>query len=207
MSGADGPKPLDARLAAWLIRPLLDTRITPNHLTTVRLLVGLAGCAALAIGGGPLWSNTGALLFALSNFLDHTDGELARAAGSHTRFGHLYDLGSDALINALLFLSIGIGLRHGDLGMLAPLMGLAAGIAVSLIFHLRYLIEEGHGKDATRQPRLGAFEAEDVLYLLPLVSLAGALEGFLIAAAIGAPIALLVVAAQYRRAFAAGRQR
>ncbi len=206
MSGADGIKPLDARLAAWLIRPLLATRVTPNHLTTVRLLVGLAGCAALAIGGSP-WSNTGAWLFALSNFLDHTDGELARATGSHTRFGHLYDLGSDALINALLFLGIGIGLRHGELGSLAPLMGLVAGIAVSLIFHLRYLIEEGHGKEATRQPRLGAFEAEDVLYLLPLVSLAGALEGFLIAAAIGAPIALLVVAAQYRRAFAAGGQR
>ncbi|RME35495.1 MAG: CDP-alcohol phosphatidyltransferase family protein [Gammaproteobacteria bacterium] len=198
MNGNRNSRPLDARLAAWLIRPLLGSRITPNHLTTVRLLVGLGGCIALALGG-PLWSNAGALLFALSNFLDHTDGELARAAGSHSRFGHLYDLASDALINALVFLCIGIGLRHGELGDLAPLLGLIAGVAVSLIFHLRYLIEESHGKEATRQPRLGAFEAEDVLYLLPLVSLAGALEGFLIAAAIGAPAALLIVAAQYRR--------
>jgi hypothetical protein len=78
-------------------------------------------------------------------------------------------------------------------------MGAIAGVAVALIFHLRYLIEERHGKLATRQPRLGGFEAEDVLYLLPLVTLTGNLSGFLVAAAIGAPLAAIIVAVQYVR--------
>ncbi|PHM05690.1 CDP-alcohol phosphatidyltransferase, partial [Nostoc sp. 'Peltigera malacea cyanobiont' DB3992] len=33
-------KPWDAQLAYWLIRPLKDSWVNPNHLTTVRLVTG-----------------------------------------------------------------------------------------------------------------------------------------------------------------------
>ena len=42
------PRTWDARLARLLVTPLKDTRVTPNHLTTLRLVVGIAGAAALA---------------------------------------------------------------------------------------------------------------------------------------------------------------
>ena len=45
----------------------------------------------------------------MSNFLDHTDGELARMSGKSSRLGHLYDLASDAAVTILLFMAIGIG--------------------------------------------------------------------------------------------------
>ena len=45
------PRTWDARLARSLVRPLVDTPVTPNHLTTVRLLIGLAGAWCLAHGG------------------------------------------------------------------------------------------------------------------------------------------------------------
>lgn len=186
-------KPYDARLAAWLVRPLVDTRITPNQLTLVRFLVGAAGALMFALGDRP---NVAALLVVLSNFLDHTDGELARMSGKSSRFGHYFDLASDALVTVGMFIGMGIGLV-GQLGNSAAWMGCSAGLAVAGIFHLRNIIESRHGKTATKQPRFGGFEAEDVLYLIPLVTLAGALDGFLRAAAIGAPLALLVVAFQY----------
>ena len=100
-------KPWDARLASHLIRPLRDTPVTPNHLTTVRLLTGIAAAAAFASG---VWPNLAAILFALSNLLDHTDGELARLTGMSSRAGHVYDLISDAIVHVPLFVSIGIGL-------------------------------------------------------------------------------------------------
>jgi hypothetical protein len=50
------------------------------------------------------------LLIVLSNFADHTDGELARISDKTTMIGHFYDLGSDALITVLLFLCLGLGL-------------------------------------------------------------------------------------------------
>ena len=37
-------------MARPLVRPLIGTRVRPNHLTTLRLLTGLAACALLAGG-------------------------------------------------------------------------------------------------------------------------------------------------------------
>lgn len=190
-------KPWDARLAAALVRPLLGSRWAhPNHFTTVRLLVGVAGASAFASGA---WPNLGALLVVLSNFLDHTDGEFARMSGKTSRFGHYYDLGCDALVTVSLFAGIGIGLAQDDQSPLEMTLGLLAGSAVAMIFYLRNQIESAHGKAATRQPHWAGFEAEDVLYLMPLVTLGGGLNGFLYAAAIGAPLACLMVALSYLR--------
>jgi phosphatidylglycerophosphate synthase len=182
-------KPWDARLAAWLVAPLAATPLSPNLLTTLRLGVGLTGAWLFARGVSP---NLAAGIVVLSNFLDHTDGEFARMTGRTSRFGHLYDLASDAAVTVALFICMGWGLR-ATLGEWSVWMGLVSGLAVAGIFQLRYQIEEAHGKRATSQPRLAGFEAEDVLYLLPLVTLTGALPSFLQAASLGAPAALLIV--------------
>jgi phosphatidylglycerophosphate synthase len=187
-------KPWDARLAFLLVQPFQHSWVTPNHFTTLRLLVGLAAVAAFATGH---WPNLGALLMVLSNFLDHTDGELARLSGKGSRFGHFYDLACDALIHILLFVGIGIGLSANGVNDWAWLMGIVAGVAVALIFHLRNEIEQNHGKAAVKQPNLAGFEAEDVLYLLPVVTLLDGLWPFLIAASIGAPLALVIVIKEY----------
>src|SRR5919106_5757681 len=187
-------KTWDARLAYWLIRPFKDSWVTPNYFTTLRLVVGLGAGAAFASGH---WPNLGALLLVLSNFLDHTDGELARLSGKTSRAGHLYDLICDAIVHILLFVSIGIGLRETGLGAWALPLGVIAGLGVTMIFHLRHEMEQRHGKAAIRQPHLLGFEAEDVLYLLPLITLSGKLLPFLIAAAIGAPIVAVLVLIQF----------
>ena len=180
-------RPLDARLAARLVYPLRDTAVTPNHLTTVRLLFGIAACVLLS-KGSYAWSNAGALCFAASAFLDHTDGELARITGNKSKFGHYYDLASDAVSDVLLFVGIGIGLSHGDLGTGALFMGILAGVSVAGTFHLRLMISNIMGKERPGMPNIGLFEIEDVLYLLPLVTLFELLQPFLIAAALGAPV-------------------
>jgi phosphatidylglycerophosphate synthase len=170
-------------------------------LTTLRLLVGLAAAAAF-IPGSFGWSNFAALLLILSNFLDHTDGELARMSGKTSRFGHLYDLASDAAVTVLLFLAIGVGVAKKpgvDLGVPSALLGLVAGTAIALIFYLRMRIEEMMGKVATQQASLGGFETEDVLYLLPLATLCNALVPMLLAASICAPLFAIWVVIDHQR--------
>jgi phosphatidylglycerophosphate synthase len=184
------PRPWDARLARHLVAPLNDSGITPNHLTSVRLLIGLAAAAAF-VPGTYAWSNVAALLLVLSNFADHTDGELARLSGKTSRFGHIYDLASDAAVTILLFIGIGIGVgaKHGATLLYPPIvLGAAAGCAIALIFFLRMRIEQRAGKAATQQASLGGFETEDVLYLLPLVTVCNAVVPFLIVASICAPL-------------------
>jgi archaetidylinositol phosphate synthase len=194
-------RPWDAQLARRLVAPLVHSWVTPNHLTTLRLVVGLAAAAAF-IPGSYGWSNMAALLLILSNFLDHTDGELARMSGKSSRIGHLYDLASDAAVTVLLFIAIGVGVaaKPGtDLGLPPALLGLAAGTAIALIFYLRMRIEEMLGKTATQQASLGGFETEDVLYLLPLATLSNALVPMLLAAAICAPLFAIWVVIDYQR--------
>ena len=64
-------------LARPLVRPLIGTWVRPNHLTTLRLLTGVAACVAVAWGSrAGLWWGGG--LWLVSAFLDRADGELAR---------------------------------------------------------------------------------------------------------------------------------
>jgi archaetidylinositol phosphate synthase len=208
-------RPWDARLARRLVTPLVNSWVTPNHLTTVRLLFGLAAAAAF-LPGRYGWSNIAAALSMVSNFLDHTDGELARLSGKTSRFGHRYDLASDAAATILLFVAIGAGLDVSApalsavpalvfarpltvLGLPFTTLGAIAGGAVALIFYLRMRIENLAGKSASQQGSMAGFETEDVLYLLPAVTLCGALEPFLLAAAVGAPLFAIWVVIDYRR--------
>ncbi|MGO4302062.1 MULTISPECIES: CDP-alcohol phosphatidyltransferase family protein [unclassified Cupriavidus] len=194
------PPTWDARLARRLVRPLKNTRVTPNHLTTLRLLIGVAGVACLA-QGGYAWTNYGALLVVLSNFVDHTDGELARISGKTSKIGHFYDLASDALITVLLFVSMGMAIAGQATGeAFGPVLrGTVAGLAVALIFFLRMRIESRVGKSGTKQASAGGFETEDVLYLLPLVTLTDGIAPFLTAASIGAPLFAFLVIIDYWR--------
>ena len=192
--------PWDARLARALVRPLRCSPITPNHLTTVRLAFGIAAAGAF-MRGSYAWMNLGAVLLAVSNFLDHTDGELARISGKTSRVGHWYDLASDAVVTILLFTAIGVGVgtRSARVLQVPPLaLGTIAGIAIALIFFLRAHIEEMAGKATSKQASVGGFETEDVLYLLPLVTLCNGATPFLVAAAIGAPLFAVWVVFDYR---------
>jgi phosphatidylglycerophosphate synthase len=206
-SGSAVPRPWDARLARRLVTPLKDSWVTPNHLTTVRLGVGLAAAAAF-LPGTYGWSNLAALLLIVSNFLDHTDGELARMSGKISRIGQIYDLASDAAVTILLFIAIGVGVGTGAAAGAKPhvmwqfppaVLGLAAGCTIALIFFLRMRIEDMAGKTANRQASLGGFETEDVLYLLPLVTLSNEVMPFLLAAALCAPLFALWVVIDYLR--------
>ncbi len=201
------PRTWDARAARWLVTPLVRTCITPNHLTTLRLLIGLVGAFYLARGDF-LNVNIGAFLIVLSNFVDHTDGELARISGKTSRIGHFYDLAADAVTTVLLFLGMGYGLGAVAAATGAPatewrvppvVLGGISGVAVAAIFFLRMRIEEMAGKAGTQQAFVGGFETEDILYLLPLVTLTGIVGPFVVAASIGAPLFAIYVVLDYWR--------
>src|ERR1700748_1788683 len=115
LTNVPAPRTWDAKLARRLVTPLVGTWVTPNHLTTLLLLIGLAGALCLAHGEFA-WANAGALLIVLSNFVDHTDGELARIGGKASRIGHFYDLACDAIVTVMLFVGMGVGVGASQIG-------------------------------------------------------------------------------------------
>jgi len=195
------PRTWDGKLARKLVTPLVGSAVTPNQLTTLRLVIGIAGAACFARGGFA-WANGGALLIVLSNFVDHTDGELARISGLSSRFGHRYDLACDTVVTVLLFAAMGVGLAMHDVAMtVSPIvLGTIAGCAIALIFFLRMRIERMAGKVGTQQGFAAGFETEDVLYLLPLVTTFDVVGPFIVVASIGSALFAIWVVIDYLRA-------
>lgn len=180
-------KPWGSRLAALLVRPLVATRVHPNHLTTLSLLTGLTA-AALYGTADRTAANWGAALYLLTNVLDNTDGELARLAGKTSAIGGFYDRLCDLVVRTSLFMGIGLGLRAGPLGNWAPVAGTAAAAAFVVIFVLRSELARHAVVEAMDKPSAGGFDVGDVLNVVAPLTWLGVLEPFLVAAGVGAPL-------------------
>jgi len=180
-----------------VVKPLVHTAVTPNQVTTVRLLTGIAAAAALAIG--PEWRNVGAAVFVLSVVLDRADGDLARLTGRTSASGHRYDMIADAVSNALVLIGLGVGLRDGGFGLLSISMGLVAGVSVAAILWLVMRIEEMKGARAAELPSVAGFDADDAVLLIPVFIWLGQAEGLLVAAVFIAPLVAALFFAMYRK--------
>ena len=90
------------RLSMCLIRPIAGSRISPNMLTVVGLLLNVL--TAAVIGAGFLFAAGVLLLFA--GAFDMADGALARVKDAASEFGDFLDATLDRLAEA----SVGLGL-------------------------------------------------------------------------------------------------
>ena len=198
--------PWDQRLARMLVRPLARIGASPNQVTTLGLMAGLAAGWLFARGGQSV--HWGAMLFMCAAFMDHMDGELARLTGKTSRFGHYYDHFAAFTSYVVLFLGMGVGLRTSRLGELAPLLGGLTGLAVAGSFGFRIWIEERFGKGMVQQDNFAGFQAEDGLYIVGPATWCGGVLPLLLAAAVGAPLFLLFVMwAAWRGRSATARRR
>ena len=85
-------RPLGFRLANAL-RP---TRVSPDQVTMVSLVVGLLA-GHLMVYASPALNAAGVILFLISDVFDSADGQLARMRESSTRFGRILDGVADNL--------------------------------------------------------------------------------------------------------------
>ncbi|MBI2801838.1 MAG: CDP-alcohol phosphatidyltransferase family protein [Gammaproteobacteria bacterium] len=179
------------KLARALVRPLVPTAVTPNHLTTARLVTGLAACVAFAVGpGSAQWWAGGFWL--LSAFLDRADGELARLSGKSSPGGHAYDYATDVVINSLVFIAIGFGLSGEAWGRLPLLLSLIAGIAIGGASILSEYLERSGKVDGKAYEGNAGFDFDDILYVLTPAAWLNWTWPLVIGAAIGGPFFLFI---------------
>jgi phosphatidylglycerophosphate synthase len=188
-SGSD-QHPWDQRIARRLVPALASAGVHPNAVTGVTALFALAAAAGFA-AADPVLSGWAAGLFVLSRFLDHFDGELARATGRSSRLGYLLDYAAGGVSYAAVFAGIALGQYRGELGTYALVLGAMASACALFAVVVNLAIDRLCGTgDAVGYPSWAGFELEDGIYLLAPVTWLGGLGVFFIAACVGAVVYL-----------------
>lgn len=180
------------RVVDYGVTPLVPTPIRPNHITSARLLSGLAAAALFAVGTreSELW---GAGTFLFSMLLDRADGILARKQGTTSRAGHIFDLTADAICTTMVFVGVGIGLRDTMPDNWSIILGGLAGIAIAFSFWMSIKLESVAGVSALGIGSAGGFDPDDAMLAVPLSCAVGFSLHLLIVAAVVAPLFALIL--------------
>lgn len=108
--GLDGfvDRYVNRRLSGGFTKLFIALGFSPNTITVVSMLIGLAGAACFAHGTFE-WGIIGALLFQLSVIIDCCDGEVARLTFSESPFGQELDIIADNIVHMAVFAGIAWG--------------------------------------------------------------------------------------------------
>jgi len=180
----------DQRLAKAVVAAIRGLPVSPNALTALGMLVGIISGVLYAEGTRGAMIG-GSLLFMVAVWMDHVDGEFARATGKTSRFGHYFDHVAAMTSYCAMFVGAGFGLRDTWLGEWAVPCGIAASVSVALIFSIRLWQETVFGKETTVQTVRAGFEIEDTLYAVGPITWVGLMPPFVAAAGVGTPIYLI----------------
>ena len=178
------------RIVRPIVRAVAPTGVTPNQVTTLRLVTALASAWMFA-QAGVLWPNIGAGVFLVSMLLDRADGELARQTGQSSLWGYRYDLVCDFIAGASTF--VGIGFGHAEtMGPMAIALGAVAGAGIGALFWELNVFK----LVSLRAYKLGPLEADpdDAMIFVPILIWCGLSQPMLMAAAVITPLAAAGVA-------------
>lgn len=192
----------ERRLSLALTRRLARTAITPNLMTLVSVAVGLAS-APFFLSSAPGWQLAGALLFLAHSILDGCDGELARLKFLESPHGAILDFWGDNLAHVAVFAGMALGWSLAARASWPLLFGAVAvastaGAAVAVYRRGAHtLVPVASASPSSRV--VEALAHRDFIYLIVLLATAGKAAWFLVLAAIGTPIFLLLVLWSGRR--------
>ena len=158
--------PLVRHLSYRLTPILLKTSATPNQITTISLLLGLA-CAACFTQGEWITGIVGGLLLIASYTFDNCDGEVARIKKMSSEFGAKLDDISDWMVDVSFFIALGYGTAQVNGQQIWLWLGLAAaaGAFIDYIVDLIYEARKSKNPNAISREEQASEpkQPEDVL--------------------------------------------
>ncbi len=172
-------RPLGRPLSKLLVR----TPISPNQVSIVSIVIGLASAWFFARGNFV----AGALVFQLCAIIDCVDGDLARALFKQSRLGKWLDLGGDQVVHFSVFAGIGVGVARLDPSVPALALGASAALGVLLCFAwiIRALRQPAAQRGPLLNKLLDATANRDFSVLLLALAILGRMDLFLWMAGIG----------------------
>ncbi len=117
--------------AAVLVYLLKNTRVSPNQITFLSLVVAAISGAILVFLPGHAWLIVAAVVYEFSFVLDCVDGQLARIRGTPSVLGHLLDFLMDEIKALLILGCVTVRLYQSSLDELFLFAGLGATFALA----------------------------------------------------------------------------
>jgi len=204
---------INRKISLAVTRRLMHTSVTPNHMTSISMMLGLTGAVFFLFPEHGM-QILGALFFLAHSILDGCDGELARLKFMESRLGGILDFWSDNIVHVAVFAAMGVGwAAHSPDSFWPWLSGaFAVGgtvISASLVYFHTMHIEKKAGplytSVSTSQEKSAVVRIADMLsrrdfiYLVLVLALLNQTQWFLVMTAIGAPIyALLLIGIMIR---------
>lgn len=146
-------------IAAGIVWILVPTRVTPNQVTILAVLLGFAAAAAYAYDTPAAIALAGLLIVA-KDITDDADGQLARAKEMYSRRGRFLDSIGDFLVNLFVFAAISDVVAKAHSTTESYVLGFLAFIGISLrvSYHVYYQVSFLHLEGRYKLNRI----AEDV---------------------------------------------
>jgi phosphatidylglycerophosphate synthase len=185
------------KISRPISRKLAYLPISPNMLTMIGATIGLAGAFCFSIG--TYFSQlVGALLFVFCVIFDGVDGEIARLKLAESSFGHKLDIIMDNVVHFCVFSGIALGLyrEYSYIGYLYTLLFLLGGFALCGAGVNTYILKpmaNGSGQLSRQTRFMALLSNRDFAYIVLLFALIGKLQWFLISAAVGSYIFVILL--------------
>jgi hypothetical protein len=136
-------------LGQQLCRALCRTPLTPNHLTIIGFIIGIAALPLLWTGGQTEIAIAAVLLF-VNNVFDQLDGEIARMKVQMSPFGDRLDHTLDEIFKIAVVPAMGMGLTAQTGQDVWMILGWAGGAGrVIYTFMMQYYLRRFGGPTAT----------------------------------------------------------
>jgi len=193
------------RISREMTRFFLMTPLTPNQITLLAMVVGLAS-AICFFNGGYETGVAGAVLLMISTWFDCADGEVARLSFRETPLGGILDIWADNLVHIAVFFSMGMGLYFSTENGIYKILGTFAVVGTLASFAMlqsdiiKSKMQASHEVKETENASLvDRMANRDFIYFLLVMALANQLNIFLALTAIGANVFALWLAFQRYR--------
>jgi 1L-myo-inositol 1-phosphate cytidylyltransferase / CDP-L-myo-inositol myo-inositolphosphotransferase len=192
------------KISRWFTRIFLAAGLSPNVITILASLVGLAAATCFGLGSYSA-GIMAALLFQLAAIIDCCDGEVARLTFTESPFGAWLDIAMDNVVHMAIFAGIAAGsyLRvAGSDGAWIPLaLGAAAVLGNGLSFWLVTRAQKIKSSNGWKTPVQAAWSdfmlknvaSRDFSVVVLMFAVIGKLDWFLALAAIGSVVFSLLM--------------
>ena len=187
------------KISGFITGLLVNTPVTPNQVTIISLILGIAS-AAFFSHGAHTYTIIAGLFYFISTVFDQCDGEVARYKQMTSDFGKTFDIIVDSIVNATITIGITIAIYKTNGSGLSIIAGLLAmtGIVISLLL-TTYFSHENNNNTGTKE-MLDRLNNKDFFYIIMLASVIfNQMIWFLLIMAIGTNIYWIVHKIAHRK--------